>query len=167
MLLHCRISSLVTVQSFCLDNCAPECQQIFHLKVRVETLKSISNYRNWDLASTLRFPLLCSQKVQGWDFFWPAAGRALVFGTIQMAASLWPPNHTGTLVSLEKCHLSPHGVYNCTDGAWEIADEAEMAQIQKTSLGECTQIWSPDSPATSWNVKTHQVEGPPPHSEPV
>lgn len=82
-------------------------------------------------------------------FLWPAAGRALVFFTIQMAASLWPPNHTGTLVSLEKCHLSPHGVYNYTDAAREIADEAEMAQIQKTSLGERTQIWLPYSPATS------------------
>lgn len=53
-----------------------------------------------------------------------------------MAAGLWPPNHTGARVSLEKCHLSPHGVYNYTDGARELTGKVETTQIQKTSLWE-------------------------------
>lgn len=42
---------------------------------------------------------------------------------------VWPPSHAGTRVSLEKCHPSSHGVYNYTDGAQEITDEVEMAQV--------------------------------------
>lgn len=131
----------------------------------METLKSITNYRNWELANTLRFPLLHSQNVQGWDLFWLAAGRALVFCTIQMAASLWPPSHTGTRVSLEKCHPSPHGVYNYTDGTQEITDEAEMAQVQKTSLGKSAHKYScPILPQGLETEKCH-MKWPLPHLE--
>lgn len=103
------------------------------------------------------FPLLCWQNEQ-----WVG------ITSVQQQARFWysaPPKwQPRTHVSLEKCHLSPHGVYNCTDGTQELTGEVETVQVSENQLGgKCIPVRLPHLSATSWNRKMHQVKWPPQH----
>lgn len=53
----------------------------------------------------------------------------MIICSTQVAAGLW--GH----VSLEKCHLSPHGVCSYTDGAQELVGEAEKCKFRTPAWG--------------------------------
>lgn len=61
-------------------------KQIFYLKVWVKMFRSISNYRNWDLASTPGFPLLHWQNKQ-----WPGSLWGQQAGLCFSVLPKWQP----------------------------------------------------------------------------